>query len=64
MKRVSIKLKITIWYFILMTIMSVLMIGFLWFVSNAVTTQTAMNNVSQVVRSNLDEVDEIGRAHV
>ena len=57
MKRVSIKLKITIWYFILMTIMSVLMIGFLWFVSNAVTTQTAMNNVSQVVRSNLDEVD-------
>lgn len=57
MKRVSIKLKITIWYFILMTIMSVLMIGFLWFVSNAVTTQTAMNNVAQVVRSNLDEVD-------
>lgn len=57
MKRISIKLKITIWYFILMTIMGVLMLGFLWFVSNAVTTQTAMNNVSQVVRSNLDEVD-------
>ncbi|CDC29735.1 sensor histidine kinase [Firmicutes bacterium CAG:466] len=57
MKRISIKLKITIWYFILMTVMGMLLIGFLWFVSNAVTTQTAMNNVSQIVRNNLEEVD-------
>lgn len=57
MKRISIKLKITIWYFIFMTVMGMLLIGFLWFVSNAVTTQTAMNNVSQIVRNNLEEVD-------
>lgn len=56
MKRISIKLKITIWYFIFMTVMGMLLIGFLWFVSNAVTTQTAMNNVSQIVRNNLEEV--------
>lgn len=57
MKHISIKLKITIWYFMLMTVMGMLLIGFLWFVSNAVTTQTAMDNVSQVVRANLEELD-------
>ena len=57
MKHISIKLKITIWYFILMTVMGMMLIGFLWFVSNAVTTQTAMNNVSQVVRGNLEQLD-------
>lgn len=59
MKHISIKLKITIWYFILMAVMGMLIIGFLWFVSNAVTTQTAMNNVSQVVRSNLAQLDVV-----
>lgn len=59
MKHLSIKLKITIWYFILMTIMGVLILGFMLLVSHAVTTQTAMNTVSQVVRSNLSQLDTI-----
>lgn len=59
MKHISIKLKITIWYFILMTVMGILIIGFMWLMSHAVTTQTAMNNVSQVVRSNLDQLDVV-----
>lgn len=57
MKNISIKLKITIWYFILMTVMGVLIVGFMWLMGQAVTTQTAMSNVSQVVRGNLDQLD-------
>lgn len=59
MKHISVKLKITIWYFMLMTVMGILIVGFMWLISHAVTTQTAMNNVSQVVRSNLDQLDVV-----
>ncbi len=56
MKKLNIKVKITIWYLLLMTIMAGLLLGFLLLVSGSVSTQTAMDQLSQTVRGNLDQI--------
>ena len=56
MKNISIKVKITMWYLLLMTIMVVMVLTFILAVSSSVTTQTAMSRISSTVRSNLTQV--------
>ena len=56
MKNISIKVKITMWYLLLMTIMVVMVLAFILAVSSSVTTQTAMSRISSTVRSNLTQV--------
>ena len=59
MKRLNIKVKITIWYLLLMTLMAGLLLSFILLVSGSVTTQTAMEQLSQSVRANLQQVDMV-----
>ena len=56
MKRLNVKIKITIWYLLLMTLMAGLLLGFLLLISGTVSTQTAMRQLSQTVRSNLGQI--------
>lgn len=56
MKRMNVKIKITIWYLLLMTLMAGLLLGFLLLISGTVSTQTAMRQLSQTVRSNLGQI--------
>ncbi len=56
MKNISIKVKITMWYLLLMTIMVVMVLAFILAVSSSVMTQTAMSRISSTVRSNLTQV--------
>ena len=57
MKHLSVKVKITIWYVLLMILMAGLLLGFLVFISGSVSTQTAMDQLDQTVRDNLQQVD-------
>lgn len=57
MKRFSIKIKITLWYLLLMVIMMVMVLGFIVAISNSVTSQTAINQISAAVHSNLEQLD-------
>lgn len=57
MKRFSIKIKITLWYLLLMVIMMVMVLGFIVAISNSVTSQTAINQISAAVHSNLKQLD-------
>ena len=59
MKKLNIKVKITIWYLLLMMLMAGLLLGFLRLVSGTVSTQTAMEQLSQTVRSNLNQIDMV-----
>ena len=56
MKGLSVKVKITIWYTLLMVFMAALLLIFLSLVSGLVSTQTAMDQLDQTVRSNLRQV--------
>ena len=56
MKRLSVKVKITIWYVLLMAVMASLLLTFLVLVSGSVSSQTAMDQLDQTVRGNLSEV--------
>lgn len=56
MTRLNVKVRITIWYTLLMVLMAALVMGFLALMSSSVTTQTAMDQLDQAVRSNLTEV--------
>ncbi len=56
MKRLSIKVRITVWYTMLLTIMASLLLVFMLSIRNTVVIQTAMEQISQTVRSNLGEV--------
>ena len=62
MKNVPIKVQITIWYLLLMTIMAGLLLSFLLLISGSVSSQTAMDQLSQTVRSNLRQVDLVDGA--
>lgn len=62
MRRLSIKVKITIWYLLLMTLMAGLLLSFILLVSGSVTTQTAMEQLSQAVRANLQQVGMVDGA--
>ena len=57
MKNISIKVKITMWYLLLMAIMVVMVLTFIVAISNSVVTQTAMSQVSAAVRGNLAQID-------
>ena len=57
MRNVTIKVRITVWYLLLMTMMAGLLLAFLLLISGTVTTQTAMEQLSQTVRANLHQVE-------
>ena len=57
MRNLNLKVKITIWYTLLIAIMAGLLLAFLLFISGSVATQTAMEQLSQTVRGNLRYVD-------
>ena len=53
MRKLSVKVKITGWYLLLMTIMAGLLLAFLVAVSGPVSTQTAMGQPEQPGRARL-----------
>ena len=59
MRNVTIKVRITVWYLLLMTMMAGLLLAFLLLISGTVTTQTAMEQLSQAVRANLHQVEMV-----
>lgn len=60
MKQLSVKLKITGWLTILTAAISLLLLVFMFSISNRVVTQTAMSQLSQTVRRNLELTDMEG----
>lgn len=56
MKRFSVKLKMTGWLTILMAVLSLLLLLFMLSMSNEVASTTAMTQLSETVRSNLQQV--------
>ena len=58
MKNLSIKIKITIWYTLLMTLMAGLVLAFTLFISNSVLSQSSMTQLSQTVRANLPRISQ------
>ena len=56
MKRLSVKIKITIWYALLMALMAALLLAFLLGISGSVSAQTAMSQLESTVRGNLSQV--------
>lgn len=56
MKKLSVKVKITIWYLLLMGLMAGLMLAFLLLISGSVYQQNAMSQLDQTLRSNLTQV--------
>ena len=58
MKGLSIKVKITIWYTLLMILMAALLLVFLVLVSGSVTIQTSMDQLDQTVREDLEDYFE------
>lgn len=56
MKKLSIKIKITVWYLILMGLMAGLIVAFLLVISGSVYSQNAMEQLDQTLRTNLSQV--------
>ena len=56
MKKLSVKVKITIWYLLLMGLMAGLLLAFQMVISGTVTSQTAMDQLSRTVRADLGQV--------
>ena len=56
MRKRSVKVKITLWYLLLMGLMAGLMLVFLRLISGSVYTQSAMEQLDQTVRENLGQV--------
>ena len=57
MKRMSVKVKITVWYVLLMALMAGLLLIFLLGISGSVSSQTAVNQLDAAVRANLTQVE-------
>lgn len=55
MRKISVKVKITIWYLLLMSFTSVLLLGFLMFISDSVSAGTAMDQLDQTLRNNIGQ---------
>ncbi|MBM6830373.1 HAMP domain-containing histidine kinase [Anaerotignum lactatifermentans] len=65
MRKISIKIKITLWYLLLMLLMMGIVLGFIIAVSNSVASQTAMTQISATVRENLNQISmEDGKLQV
>ncbi len=60
MKKLSVKVRITLWITVMMALLSGLLLVFMLSISSGVTSQTAMGQLSQVVQSNLEQVDLTG----
>ena len=58
MRRLSVKGRMTIWYTALMAFMAVLVLAFLLSISSSVALRTSMNQLSQILRSNLHQVTQ------
>lgn len=56
MRRVSVKVKITLWYLLLLGAMAGLLLAFLLLISSRVSDQAATEQLDQTVRSNLSQV--------
>lgn len=56
MKKLSIKMKITVWYVLLMLVMTGLVFAFMLGISNNVINQTAMDQLDQTIRESLDYI--------
>ena len=56
MKRISVKLRITLWLTLMMMLLSAVLLFFMLSVSSAVAERTAREQLSQTVRSNLAQV--------
>ncbi len=56
MRKISVKVKITIWYLLLMFLMAALLLGFLLTISDSVSAQTSMEQLDQTVRENIGQV--------
>ncbi len=59
MKKLSVKGRMTVWYTVLMASMAVLVLAFLLSISSSVALRTSMNQLSQILRSNLLQVTEV-----
>ncbi len=57
MKKLSVKTKLTGWLTLLMLLLASLLLAFLLSVSRKVAFETAISQLSQVVQSNLDQLD-------
>ena len=57
MTRMSVKVKITVWYVLLMALMAGLLLAFLLGISGSVSSQTAVNQLDAAVRANLTQVE-------
>lgn len=56
MKKCSVKTRITVWLTALFALLSILLLAFLIAISNTVITQTAVSQLSDVVRENLEQI--------
>ena len=56
MRSLSVKVKLAVWYVLLMALMAALLLAFLLAVSGSVTTQTALEQLDRTVRDNLSQV--------
>ena len=52
MKKLSIKIKITVWYLLLMGLMAGLIVAFLLVISGSVYSQNAMEQLDQTLQNN------------
>lgn len=56
MRNISVKIKITVWLTLLMSLLAVLMLGFTLSVSSRVTFQTCMSQLSHTVQNNMKQI--------
>lgn len=56
MKQHSVKLKLTLWLTLLMTVLAGLLLAFMLFIGNVVASQTAMSQLSQTLQANWGQI--------
>lgn len=56
MKHSSVKVRISVWLTLLMALLAALLLTFMLTISSSVASQTAMSQLSQIVRSNLGQI--------
>ena len=57
MKKLSIKMRITLWYSILMLVLVALVLGFMVIISDNITSSSARGSLSRIVEANMDELE-------
>lgn len=56
MRKLSVKARLTIWITLLLALLAGLMLAFMLSISSMVATQTAMSQLSQTVKGNVDQI--------